>query len=240
MRRKIVLLSGLCILCFGIYSYQGKAETNINIAEKVTEKADAKLIQDRLSNVTPKQIKLKPAGTTLTKNEIKEIGKNKLFYSTKITDSVWKRIYKKSYKKDCIIPKKDLRYIRILYYGFDKKTHIGELIVNKKIEKDTISIFKELYNAKYPIERVELIDNYNAEDEASMTANNTSCFNYRTIKGKKTLSNHSKGLAIDINPLYNPCVRTRNGVTVVEPSAGTAYANRKKQTSITRYHNWQC
>ncbi|WP_235912521.1 M15 family metallopeptidase [Velocimicrobium porci] len=231
MKGKIALLSGLCILCFGIYGYQGKTEANLNIVERVTDKADAKSIQNKPASVTKKQIKSKPAGTVLTTQEIKVIGKEKLFYSSKITDSVWKRIYKKSYKKDCVIPKNDLRYIQILYYGFDKKSHVGELIVNKKIEKDTIAVFKELYNKKYPIERVELIDNYNAEDEASMTANNTSCFNYRTIKGKKTLSNHSKGLAIDINPLYNPCVRTRNGVTVVEPSAGTVYANRKKQFS---------
>lgn len=38
-----------------------------------------------------------------------------------------------------------------------------------------------------------------ANDNKSMSANNTSAFNYRVISGTKKLSNHSYGLAIDIN-----------------------------------------
>ena len=41
--------------------------------------------------------------------------KNKSFYITKINKSVWKRIKGKSYKKDCTIPRKDLRYLHILH-----------------------------------------------------------------------------------------------------------------------------
>lgn len=235
MKKIIVLAGGLCILYFGIYGQQNYIKADLKPIEQVSEKIDTKIKEPVVvTNVQKKSLvkyKSKPAGTILTKQEIKEIGIDKLFYSTNITDSVWKRIYKKSYKKDCVIPKDELSYIRILYYGFDKKSHIGELIVNKKIKKDVISVFKELYKKNYPIERVELIDNYSADDETSMAANNSSCFNYRTIKGKKTLSNHSKGLAIDINPLYNPCVRTSNGVTTIEPKQGKKYANRKKKFS---------
>ena len=143
-----------------------------------------------------------------------------------ISDSVYERIYKKSYKEDCTVPLSDLRYITVSYYGFDHVVHTGELIVNKDIAEKTTAVFRELFDAKYPIEKISLVDDYDADDNASMAANNTSCFNYRTIDGTTTLSNHSKGRAIDINPLYNPYVRTINGKLSVLPENGAEYVDR--------------
>ncbi len=74
-----------------------------------------------------------------------------------------------------------------------------------------------------------LIDNYNADDDRSMEDNNTSCFNYRVVAGTKNLSKHAYGLAIDLNPRYNPYVR--NGK--VSPENGKDYAyNRQKRNDI--------
>lgn len=67
-------------------------------------------------------------------------------------------------------------------------------------------IFHELYLAEYPIERIRLIDEYDGDDTVSMEDNNTSCFNYRVVDGTSSLSKHAYGMAIDINPLYNPYV----------------------------------
>ena len=85
-----------------------------------------------------------------------------------------------------------LSYLQVSYFGFDNESHIGEIIVNRKIANDVLAIFKELYDIKYPIEKIKLIDEYNANDELSMSDNNTSCFCYRVISGKNILSNHSK------------------------------------------------
>lgn len=85
-----------------------------------------------------------------------------------------------------------LSYLQVSYIGFDNKTYIGELIVNSKLSNEVLEIFKELYDIKYPIEKIKLIDEYNANDELSMADNNTSCFCYRTIAGKNVISNHSK------------------------------------------------
>jgi hypothetical protein len=105
--------------------------------------------------------------------------------------------------------------------------HEGELVCNKRIAADLIDIFKELYRQKYPIERMRLIDDYDADDEKSMQANNTSCFCYRKVKGAKKLSSHSMGMAIDINPLYNPCYKKySNGKEMVQPSTAKKYCNR--------------
>jgi hypothetical protein len=71
-----------------------------------------------------------------------------------------------------------------------------------------------------------LIDEYDADDEASMRANNTSAFNFRKSSGMRTLSKHSTGMAIDINPLYNPLVKHREGRTKVYPSTAVPYIDR--------------
>lgn len=148
------------------------------------------------------------------------------FYSEEITDDIKLRIAGKSYKDDCTVPFEDLNYVRVLYYGFDKEIHIGELIVNVAIAEDIVAIFAELFEAKYPIEEMVLVDEYNADDNASMAANNTSSFNYRTVPGATHLSKHALGLAIDVNPLYNPFVQYNEAETIVLPVEGIPYADR--------------
>ena len=39
---------------------------------------------------------------------------------------------------------------------------------------------------------------------------------------------HARGLAIDINPRYNPYVRNRGGKRLVSPDNGVKYADRSK------------
>ena len=169
------------------------------------------------------------AGTVLESAALEGLEFDELFYIKKIDDNIKTRINGKSYKDDCDVPYDDLRYIRVLHKNFEGKTQIGELIINKSVAEDVLDIFKELYDADYPIERMVLIDEYDAEDNTSMAANNSSAFNFRFVDGTTKRSSHSDGLAIDINPLYNPYVRTRNGKEVVLPENGTEYADRTKE-----------
>ncbi|MBR4778344.1 MAG: M15 family metallopeptidase [Bacteroidaceae bacterium] len=150
------------------------------------------------------------------------------FTSSPIDSVVFARMKGKSYKDNCTIPLSELRYLRVLHYDFDGNVCQGELVCNKLISIDLLEIFEALFNARYPIEHVVLIDDYDADDEHSMTANNTSCFNFRTVAGTNKLSAHSRGMAIDINPLYNPHVKQVRGKTVVSPSAARPYADRSK------------
>ena len=151
-----------------------------------------------------------------------------LFYSEELSEEIKNRINGKSYGEDCDIPYEELRYIRVIYRGFDDGTHIGELIVNKAIAEDILDIFRELYAIDYPIERMVLVDDYDAEDELSMAADNTSAFNFRFIAGTTRLSKHSLGCAIDINPLYNPYITKLEGKTAILPKLGEEYADRTK------------
>lgn len=146
-----------------------------------------------------------------------------------ISDAVFQRMAGKSYKSDCTVKRSELRYLRLSHYDANGKEKVGELVCNKVIASDLKEIFQELYRNKYPIERMQLVDDYDADDERSMQANNTSCFNFRPIAGSNKLSAHSRGMAIDINPLYNPCVKRRkDGSTVVQPSTARKYADRSK------------
>lgn len=121
----------------------------------------------------------------------------------------------------------DLRYVHIIHYDFDGKLAEGELICHNSIADDLVEIFYDLYASEYQIEKVTLIENYNGDDTASMADNNTSCFNYRVVDGTKSLSRHALGLAIDINPLYNPYIRyDKKGGQTVSPVEGEAYADR--------------
>ena len=140
----------------------------------------------------------------------------------------------KSYRKNKNVKLSDLRYVQVLHYGFDGKVKEGELIVNKKIAKKTVKVFYALYQKRYRIERMRLIDDYGANDEKSMAANNTSAFNYRVISGTTKLSNHSYGMAIDINPRINPWVKGNK----VSPANGKVYKQRKTSKCKGKYKRY--
>lgn len=146
------------------------------------------------------------------------------FTSQLIPLTIQARMRGKSYPDGCTVPFSELRYLRVLHIGFDGEEHEGELVVNERIAEDVLHIMKQLYDAGYPIEKMTLIDDYDAQDEASMTDNNSSAFCYRVVKGTSTLSNHARGLAVDINPLYNPYVRGGR----VEPEAARPYVDRSQ------------
>jgi hypothetical protein len=98
----------------------------------------------------------------------------------------------------------------------------GKVVVAAGLANQVVDIFRDLYDARFPIERMELVDKYNGDDGQSMAANNTSAFNCRLVTGGSSYSEHSYGRAIDINPLVNPYVK---GSTVLPP-AGSAYVDR--------------
>ena len=149
-----------------------------------------------------------------------------LFVQREITPEVLERIEGKSYPEHCTTPLANLRYLRVMHYNAEGEVCRGELICHKAISDDLLEIFSQLFKAKYPIERMVLVDEYDADDEASMVDNNTSAFNFRYVAGTRRLSKHSRGLAVDINPLYNPYVRKWGGKTVVSPKGADRYADR--------------
>lgn len=131
-----------------------------------------------------------------------------------------------SWRSDNPVPLEDLRYIQLKHWGFDGCVHGGELVVHEKVAHEVVDIFRELFEAEYPIEKMLLIDSYHADDNLSCEDNNTSAFCSRPITGSATIwSDHSLGLAIDINPLLNPY---KKGLNIV-PTNGEVFLDRTIQ-----------
>lgn len=149
------------------------------------------------------------------------------FYYEPLSDEVINKIYGISYKADCPVPYEDLRYVHILHINFKNEIIEGELICHRDVAQDMVEIFYELYIQNYQIEKVRLIDEYGADDKLSMIDNNTSCFNYRTVEGTNSISKHGLGLAIDINPFYNPYVTKNNdGTDYISPPGSEIFVDR--------------
>ena len=147
-----------------------------------------------------------------------------MFEALPIPPEIEARMRGVSYPEGAEIKMDDLRYLKLSYVDFEGLSQVGELVCNKVIAGDLLAIFRELYEARYPIRSIRLIDDFDGDDEASMAADNTSCFNYRRKTGMRELSKHALGLAVDINPLENPYVRPSR----VRPAGAAAFADRTK------------
>ncbi len=151
------------------------------------------------------------------------------FRAEPITDATFRRMQGRSYPEGCKIRRSELRYLILPHYDGHGHVRIGEMVCNRVIAADLVAVFRQLFIEQYPIERMVLIDEYDGDDERSMQANNTSCFNYRPIGSSRRLSRHAFGMAVDINPLYNPYVRSGGGRTTVRPSAAAPYTDRTRK-----------
>ncbi|GLZ43093.1 M15 family metallopeptidase [Actinokineospora sp. NBRC 105648] len=131
----------------------------------------------------------------------------------------------KSWRPGCPVGPENLRLITLTTLGFDGRAHRGELVVADAVAPETVRIFGDLYRHRFPIERMETVEKYDADDDASMAANNTSAFNCRPITGGTEWSNHSYGRAVDINPVQNPYI---SGSGAVYPPNGAPYVDRTR------------
>jgi hypothetical protein len=131
-----------------------------------------------------------------------------------------------SWHSGCPVGPAQLRRIRLRYVGFDGQAHTGQLIVNERVARDVVSVFRELYAARFPIRKMVPVDVYHGSDSRSTAADNTSSFNCRfaVAPGPKHWSMHAYGEAIDINTVENPYVI---GSSVMPPS-GRPYMDRAR------------
>lgn len=153
---------------------------------------------------------------------------NETFYIAELDEKIFARIDGKSYKKDCPLPLTELRYLHVLHKDLSGRTSEGELICNVRIVESLTDIFKKLFTENYPIEKIRLIDEYDADDELSMSDNNSSCFNFRYVSYTNRISLHGYGMAVDINPLYNPYIKEVDGKKIIAPANSSDFEDRTK------------
>ena len=135
-----------------------------------------------------------------------------------------KMIEKKVWASECIISLTKLKLLTLSHYNFDNRIEIGQMVALGSMADSVIAIFQELFALKFPIHTIKLVDEFEGDDELSMSANNSSCFNFRKIAGTNKLSLHAYGLAIDINPMQNPFIQ--NGKIL--PANGKDFIDRSK------------
>jgi hypothetical protein len=128
-----------------------------------------------------------------------------------------------SWRPGCPVGLEDLRLLTLPHWDDAGESVVGELVVHADAAGAIVEAFRQLYEQRFPIARMELVDVYGGDDQASMRANNTSAFNCREIDGRPGVwSQHSYGRAVDVNPLVNPWVRGGQ----VDPPEGAPYADR--------------
>jgi hypothetical protein len=138
-----------------------------------------------------------------------------------------------SWRVGCPVPMSDLRLIRLLYWGFDREAHHGRLVVHHRVADEVARLFGRIYNVRFPIRRMRLVDRYGANDRESMEHDNTSAFNCRWRAGQPGVwSMHAYGRAIDVNPVENPYISS-GGYS--PPNAG-AYVDRSNERRGMIYH----
>ena len=120
----------------------------------------------------------------------------------------------------CPVRLGDLRRVSLSYVGFDGAPRTGVLVVHRDVAREVVEVFEALYDARFPIAQMRVVDAYEGDDNASMAANNTSAYNCRTVAGTTTYSDHAFGRAIDINPVQNPYVLSGGGV---QPPSGRRF-----------------
>ncbi|MGI9600892.1 MAG: M15 family metallopeptidase [Acidimicrobiales bacterium] len=128
-----------------------------------------------------------------------------------------------TWRPECPVALADLRLVTVGHSHESGRSLTGELVIHRDHTDDLVRVFGTLFDHQFPIHRLDVVDVFNGDDQASMRANNTSAFNCREVDGSPGVwSQHAYGRAVDINPLVNPWVRGSQ----VDPPEGAAYVVR--------------
>jgi hypothetical protein len=161
-----------------------------------------------------------PASVPVFRGEVSRIG-----------PELRERLIGRNWTPACPVPLEDLRLVEVSYWSFDGEVKTGPLVLNERVASDVLWVFRRLFRTHFPIEEIKLAakdrpirpEDYWDKSRRSVTAS----FNCRLATGSTTtLSQHSYGWAIDINPLQNPYVR--NDGTVLRAIA-LPFRNRSLQ-----------
>lgn len=133
-----------------------------------------------------------------------------------------------SWRPGCPVGLEALAVLSVPHWTPESGLSRGQLVVAAEVADEVLSVFRELYGARFPITRMEPVHVFGGSDDASMAADNTSAFNCRPVTGGSSYSRHSYGTAIDLNPLRNPYVRGER----VLPPEGREWLERDARPGV--------
>jgi hypothetical protein len=138
----------------------------------------------------------------------------------KVPDDVLAR---SSWTPACPVSREDLRWVRLTFHGFDERRHTGELLVSSAAANPLVSVFSQLWDARFPLEEMRITRADELDAEPTGDGSNTGAFTCKPMPGGGW-SEHAKGMAIDVNPFHNPYVRG----ALVLPELASAYLDRDR------------
>lgn len=124
----------------------------------------------------------------------------------------------------CPVTAAQLRYVTVTYWGFDERPHQGELILHQDVALDVARAFKQIYEARFPIEEMRIVRPDELTALPTGDGNNSASFVCRAVTLGDKFSQHAYGLAIDVNPFHNPYIRGE----LVLPELATFYLDRSQ------------
>jgi len=128
--------------------------------------------------------------------------------------------------RGCPVSRDELAWVRLTFWGFDDRRHTGELLVNRAVADDVVSVFRTLYDARWPIEQMRITTKAELERDPTGDGNDTESFVCRPSTGQTSgFSQHAYGLAIDVDPFQNPYLKGDR----VLPELASAYLDRSRR-----------
>lgn len=153
--------------------------------------------------------------SSTSEEAISEFGYENCFKIVAVEDYWWNE-FSSYYRGDqSAVKRNDYSSVRTLFYCKNAMDHIhvGEIICNKSIANDLLTIFRQLYEAKYDIDTLMptlATDYIILTEDASPSYNHTFCFHFMADPVDEM---HLKGLALVVNP-YAPSQPTADDLCV--------------------------
>ena len=125
--------------------------------------------------------------------------------------------------RGCPVWMSQLRVVSYRYYGFDRGTHIGQIVVNQKVAYSVARVFAKLYAMRFPIRDGAFSSVYgprpwkSGDVTASFECRNAGASPCSSSTTTHHWSMHAFGEAIDLDPRENPyvgCGMTRDKTAV--------------------------
>ncbi len=134
------------------------------------------------------------------------------------------------WRRGCPVWMSQLRVLSYRYYGFDRETHIGQIVVNEAAAHPLATVFGKLYRMPFPIRDGAFASTYGPHPDQSGDV--TASFECRDAaaspcSGTSTThhwSMHAYGEAVDLDPRENPYV----GCGMTRDKTALSYMKRSR------------
>ena len=135
-----------------------------------------------------------------------------------------------NWHRGCPVSLSGLRLLTVSYWGFDGRRHTGRLVVNERAVGPLRTVFRRLYQLRFPIRHMGLADEYGPKASRPRDGDVTASFECRQAvpspctggTGTGSWSEHAYGEAVDLNPVENPYV----GCGTTRDRSARSYMNR--------------